>query len=170
MSPSSPRATAANEWRRLWSVGANGEALKKSTTKPNKTRTTKKKLRRKTPDNNNNTTTQTSYDILRHQQDIQGKNIDLEDVEEYGNKMQKKSDNILRIQLHNINRLPISGRTGKSRQLVNTIVHKQIDIALLTEIGLYWKKVPNNDQWHERVPKPSAPQEQFSVTILLSQK
>ena len=32
-----------------------------------------------------------------------------------------------------------------------TIAHKQIDIAFLTEIGLYWKKVQNNDQWHERV-------------------
>ena len=36
--------------------------------------------------------------------------------------------------------------------LVSTITHKHIDmIALLTEMGFYWKQIHNNDQWHNQV-------------------
>ena len=63
----------------------------------------------------------------------------------------RKPDSILRIMLHNINRLPINGKSDKSRKLVSMIAHKQIDIALLTEIGLGWKLLNNTDQWYERV-------------------
>jgi hypothetical protein len=70
--------------------------------------------------------------------------------EEYGNQLTRKPDRILRIWLQNINRLPAHQNTIKSKKLVSTIVHKQVDIALMTKIGLYWKMVKQSGQWYER--------------------
>ena len=89
--------------------------------------------------------------ITLSQRDLQGNNQELSDAEEYGDIMAAKRDNVLRIMLHNINRLPISAKSDKSRQLISTIANKQIDVALLTEIGLCWKLLDNKDQWFERV-------------------
>ena len=75
----------------------------------------------------------------------------LEDAEEYGDRLNRKPDNILRVMLHNVNRLPISGKSDKSKKLVSMIAHKQIDVALLTEIGLSWTHLDNTDRWYERV-------------------
>lgn len=85
------------------------------------------------------------------QQDLQGQPQELLDGEAFGDLLVKKTDNTLRIMLHNINRLPSQRQTVKSKQLVSMIANRQIDIALLTEIGLYWKLVKTEDQWHERV-------------------
>jgi hypothetical protein len=83
------------------------------------------------------------------QRDLHGNAQELNDVEAYGDTMRKKSNHTLRIMLHNINRLPIDGRSAKSRKLLSTIATKQIDIALLTEVGLYWKKINSRDRWYE---------------------
>ena len=83
------------------------------------------------------------------QKDLHGAHQELLDVEEYGDTMRRKNDSTLRIMLHNINRLPLSGNTSKSHKLISTIAYKQIDIALLTEIGLFWKAVDNKEQWYE---------------------
>jgi hypothetical protein len=70
--------------------------------------------------------------------------------EEFGDVISRKPDRILRIWLQNINRLPALRNSVKSKKLISTIAHKQIDIALMTEVGLCWKLVHNSDQWHER--------------------
>jgi hypothetical protein len=72
--------------------------------------------------------------------------------------MTRKSDHTLRIMLHNVNRLPISRSTDKSKKFISTIPNKQIDVALITEVGLYWKLLDGGDQWYERV------QESFQAT------
>jgi hypothetical protein len=64
--------------------------------------------------------------------------------------MQRKQNGILRVWMQNVNRLPSQNNTSKSKQLISTIAHKQVDIALITEVGLYWRLVHANDQWHER--------------------
>jgi hypothetical protein len=166
MSRASNRAHAAavDGWRRLWSVGANGENISTTTINTNtdthqfntssrrkvhppqvkqaehkKTRRTK---HHRDPQSNT---------LMASQRDLHGNNQGLLDAEEYGDKMSRKQDNTLRLMLHNINRLPIDSRSDKSRRLINTIVTKQIDISLLTEIGLCWRRIENKDQWFERV-------------------
>jgi hypothetical protein len=136
-------ATAAQEWQRLWSVVANGENI------PEHHKKTRKKVKHKTNDKNKNTHSTNNTSII--QQDLHGHPQELVDVEELGSQMTRKPDQTIRIMLHNINRLPIDSRSTKSKQLITYIANKQIDIALLTEIGLNWKKIHNNDKWFERV-------------------
>jgi hypothetical protein len=143
MSPQGALATAAQEWRRLWSVGANGENI------PEYRRKTRKKPRHKTNKNNKNTHSINNTPTI--QQDLHGHPQELADVEEFGSKMTRKPDQTIRIMLHNINRLPIDSRSTKSKQLITYVANKQIDIALLTGIGLNWKKIHNNYKWFERV-------------------
>ena len=97
------------------------------------------------------TTTMTlpTHDYI--QQDLHGSNQVLLDVKEYGDKMQQKKENTFRIMLHNINRLPINGDSTKSYKLISTIANKQIDVALMTEVGLFWKVINNKDRWYERI-------------------
>jgi hypothetical protein len=70
--------------------------------------------------------------------------------EEFGDILARKPDRILRIFLQNVNRSPAHRHAVKSKQVISTIVHKQIGIALLTEVGLYWKLIRPEDQWCER--------------------
>jgi hypothetical protein len=143
MSSQGALATAAQEWRRLWSVGANGKNT------PEHRKKTRKKGKHKTNDFNKNT--HSTNNISTIQQDLHGHPQELTDVEEFGSRMTRKPDQTIRIMLHNINRLPIDSRSTKSKQLITYVVNKQIDIALLTEIGLNWRKIHNNDKWFERV-------------------
>jgi hypothetical protein len=76
---------------------------------------------------------------------------DGEDGEAFGDKLTRKSDNILRLMLHNVNRLPLSRSADKSKKLISSISNKQLDLALITKVGLCWRLVKTNDQWHERM-------------------
>jgi hypothetical protein len=151
--------TTVDAWRRLWSVGANGENIRNKNNKRKKndkdktnynqlpkTRDTHQ-LKRKNPNN----TTRAYPPTTTNQINLYGKNIDLQDVEEYGDIMEKKPPNVLRLLFFNINRLPIKKNTTKSKKLISFIANKQIDIAMLAEIGLYWKNVHPHDKWFERV-------------------
>jgi hypothetical protein len=143
MSDKSNSHHAAEEWKRLWRVGANGENINSR-----KQKNKRKRDNEKNKSNTNNTRNQTTN---MNQLDLSGYNLDQNDVEEFGDKMAKKTEHTLRIMLQNINRLPTDHRATKSRKLLSTLVNKQIDIALLTEVGLYWNKIPNHDKWYERV-------------------
>jgi hypothetical protein len=72
-------------------------------------------------------------------------------VEEFGDPPQAKLDDILRIGLHNLSNLSQDGRTSKSRQLINFILHKSFDVFLMTEVGLCWRHVGNGNQWYKRI-------------------
>jgi hypothetical protein len=149
MSSSAPWSATVDAWRRLWATG--------STPTPNTTRTNNNEQQTPHPSNPTSTrcskrSTQAQNQEPTHTQtNLHGRHQELEDLEEYGHLMTKKYDNTLRIMLHNINRLPINSKTDKSKKLVSTIANKQIDIALLTEIGLNWKQINNQDKWYERV-------------------
>jgi hypothetical protein len=143
MSSQGDMPSAVDAWHRLWTVGANGETIGKLHGTRKKTK--KKNSRTLLPMATNHPTNQTV------QRDLHGNNMELDDNEEYGDILKRKADQVLRIMLHNINRLPISSRSSKSRQLVSYIAHTQVEFALLTEIGINWKKIHNNDMWFERV-------------------
>ena len=81
---------------------------------------------------------------------MHGNDIDTLDGEEYGDIMEPKKESTLRLMLHNVNCLSANSQDTKSRKLIQTIAHKQIDVAMLTEIGLYWPLVPTKDKWYER--------------------
>lgn len=153
---------SVNAWHKLWSVGANGETIKNNkdnqSKKRKKDRNNKDKLqnrpsgkegantsKRKRNPNNNEFQQTTTTQINLH-----SKNIDLQDVEEFGDTMRKKNEKTLRIMFHNINRLTIRKNSAKSKKLISTIANKQIDVALLAEIGLNWKKIQSHDKWYER--------------------
>ena len=85
------------------------------------------------------------------QRNLLGMNLDLQDVEEFGDPLQAKLEDVLRLGLHNLANLSQDKRTSKSRQLVDYIVQKSFDVFLMTEIGLCWRKVGIENQWYERI-------------------
>jgi hypothetical protein len=143
MSSQGSLATAAQEWQMLRFVGANGANIHEYHKK------TKKIGKQKT--NNNNMNTHSTNNISIIQQDLHGNPEELTNVEEFDSQMTRKPHQTMRIMLHNIDRLPIDSRLTKSKQIVTYVANKQIDAALLTQIGLNWKKIHNNDRWFERV-------------------
>jgi hypothetical protein len=151
--------TTVDAWRRLWSVGANGDNIK-SNNKNNK----RKRIKTITQETNQLPPSRLTNQNKRKHDDtklsrisslsqinLHGKNIDLQDVEEFGDIMAKKPCHVLRLMFFNINRLPIKKNSTKSKKLISFIANKQIDIAMLAEIGLHWKNVPSHDKWFERI-------------------
>jgi hypothetical protein len=124
----------------LWRTQkANAETIKNNTKHHKKKRISK--LRR------------TKKETLReyHQRTLSGKNQDLHDVEEFGDPLHAKQEHTLRIGLHNLFNLSQDKRTSKSRQLITYIIQKSFDVFLMTEDGLCWRKLDNENQWHERI-------------------
>ena len=149
MSTNSAWATAVNAWHRLWSVGANGENIRTNKkTQPKQKTKTRNQHRTLQAALHQNTTTK---ELTNHiQTDLHGNPQENDDGETYGDVMMAKSDGILRIMLHNVNCLPNESKHDKSKKLISTIAHKQIDVALLTEIGLCWSLVDATNKWYER--------------------
>ena len=93
-------ATAVDAWRRLWSVGANGENIKNKS----KTKNTKRKQPYTSNQRNQTTLTETSHaNVSRIQSDLHGNRQETDDAEDYGDTMKAKTDATLRIMFHNIN-------------------------------------------------------------------
>jgi hypothetical protein len=135
------RTAAAGAWQRLWTVGANGENINNRNTNdqkkrknnnndnmntdfPNPRRRQSQQTKRKATQNEDNTKTRT---VRTNQINLNGINIDLADVEEYGDIMERKPEKVLRVMFQNINRLPIKKNSIKSKKLVSFIANKQID-------------------------------------------
>jgi hypothetical protein len=104
MVSSSLVATVA-AWKQLWQKGAIREA---TNSKQNKT--TKKKTTTKTKQQRNKKEIMSAY----HQRTILGENLELRDVEESGDSLKAKLDDVLRIGLHNLANLSQEARTSKS--------------------------------------------------------
>jgi hypothetical protein len=146
---SSTLEVAVQAWQRLWRTGGNGDETKtknKTTHKNKNNKNTTNKTQKKIPRRNKRETLK-AY----QQRSISGENLDLCDVEEFGDPFHDKQDNTLRIGLHNLSNLTKDKRTSKSHQLVDYIVQKSFDIFLMTEVGLCWKKVDPANQWYERI-------------------
>jgi len=86
-----------------------------------------------------------------HQLSIKGTNITMTDAEVFGDSMKKKPPNTVCIGLHNIQLMPKNSRHYKSRQLINHISNAELDVLLMNEIRLNWKKVSADNQWVESV-------------------
>jgi hypothetical protein len=94
--------TTVDAWRRLWSVGANGENIKtnNNNNKRKRTNTTTQltfqlPLSRQTNQNkrkHHDTEVPPTNTKVLTQMNLYGKNIDLQDVEEFGDIMTKKPD------------------------------------------------------------------------------
>jgi hypothetical protein len=97
MSSQGALATAAQEWHRLWPVGANGKNI------PEHRKKKRKKDKHQTNDRNKSTHSINNSSIT--QRDIHGHPQELADVKEFGSQMNRKPDQTIRIMLHNINRL-----------------------------------------------------------------
>ena len=155
MNPKSALSAAVNAWHRLWSVGANGENINRQNSTQQQ-RTTPNY--RSSPNSNQDSfspprqTRESTNNRTKHynQQDLFGHNQEVQDAEPYGDIMERKPQSTLRIMLHNVNRLPLNAKHDKSKKLFSTIANKQIDIALITEVGINWKKANSNDRWYER--------------------
>jgi hypothetical protein len=168
MSLNSRYSAAISAWQRLWRTGVKGDNIgRTNTTESETTRThtnysnnrtqssgarrpTRRSKYHKDTSRNNLLPTMTTTTTTASQTTLSGDTQDLRDVEEFGHTMAKKPDKVLRLLFHNINRLPLNARHSKSRKLLSTLAHKQIDLAMLAEIGLYWKKIPQQDRWYER--------------------
>jgi hypothetical protein len=150
-------ASIVNAWHRLWTAGrttAIGSSDQTIRYKENNNRITNKE---KIGADNKNINTGAEPKKLRRNQHhrhpsptmTQDDQQNIHDGEAFGDKLTRKSENILRLMLHNVNRLPSSRLSDKSKKLISSIANKQFDLALITEVGLCWKLVKTNDQWHE---------------------
>jgi hypothetical protein len=81
---------------------------------------------------------------------MRGNTIEKHDLESFGDTMGKKGINTFRIMLQNVNNLPTSSRVNRSCQVIDCIANQELDVFLMTEIGLCWAKVSAYDQWNER--------------------
>ena len=82
---------------------------------------------------------------------LAGQILEDEDNKYYGDAIGIKKEGIVRIGYQNVNRIPVDGRSGKSRKVVDTIRTGDFDVFGMTEVGLKWSKVDHRDQWHHRV-------------------
>jgi hypothetical protein len=64
--------------------------------------------------------------------------------------MGKKAVNVFCIMFQNINNLPTSASFNKSQQVIDCIIKQELDVFLMTEIGLCWPKLSAYDQWNKR--------------------
>ena len=69
----------------------------------------------------------------------------------FGNDMEKKMQNELRIIYTNINGLPTHSSHPKNRMIFDVITNCEGDIMALTVINKYWPKVEEQDKWKERI-------------------
>jgi hypothetical protein len=98
----------------------------------------------------NTTTTPPTQIPLLYQTDIQGNAIEKHDLEAFGDLLGKKEANVFRIMLQNINNLPVSSHVYRSQQLVDCIATQELDVFLMTKVGLCWNKASAYDQWNQR--------------------
>ena len=73
------------------------------------------------------------------------------DLGAFGDKQAKWTEDIIRVESHNIYNLTELGSTTKSRQFFHHLRIPTTDVNLVQELGLYWPKVPDQDQWHDRL-------------------
>jgi hypothetical protein len=102
---------------------------------------------------NNSPPTSVNMPLL-YQTDICGSNIEKDDLESFGDTMGKKAANVFRIMLQNINNLPISALVNSSRQVIDCIANQELDVFLMTKIGLCWPKVSAYDQFKISTTSP----------------
>jgi hypothetical protein len=132
---------ARRAWEMLWDRG------KEKTKKTEQIKLSKKTIRRQKRDRQ-----PTHHNKPQYQQtQMNGANLDQNDVEFYGDEQHEKRPNTFRVGLHNIYNLSEDRRTSKSRQLIDYIVQKSYDCFLMAEIGLNWRKIGANDRWFERI-------------------
>jgi hypothetical protein len=74
--------------------------------------------------------------------------IDL-DLQHFGDKQKPKDPKHYRVEQHNINNLPENGNAFKSQTFVQRVAASDIDVTLIQEIGINWKKSKGRDKWHE---------------------
>ena len=155
---------AIQAWKRLWNHGRetneNHQENKTNNEKSNKNPKNNKKhpkprnnkkTRKNSIKNINHRRTQTNSPHLA-QYDLHQRNITTQDVEEFGDKMTlPKPDTTFRIVSQNLNNIPESAKTEKSRQIIDFIRKSEASIFAMQEIGLCHSKLPPENQWHERV-------------------
>jgi hypothetical protein len=87
-----------------------------------------------------------------HQYSLLHRIITKEDVEEFGNIMPfPRPESVLRIVQQNVANLPSNVKASKSRQFIDFIRRSQASVFTAQEIGLCLRKLPDEDQWCERV-------------------
>ena len=107
----------------------------------------RKRTKRKSKGKNRNT----RYKSTQQQTTLRGVNLDLLDNEHFGDILLPKLPGILRIFLLNLNCLPLRPTREQNRELSQFICNCDADILLFQELGLFWPKLPPEDQWSERL-------------------
>ena len=70
----------------------------------------------------------------------------------FGNKLEPKKKLLFRCATHNINNMPESSWTPKSKEIAAMATGRDgADIRMWQEIGLYWPKVNELDKWGKRI-------------------
>jgi endonuclease/exonuclease/phosphatase family metal-dependent hydrolase len=108
-----------------------------------------RKKRRKKRDKDWNYRTTTGRNL--QQTTLFGKNLEKADLEVFGDSLKAKESNNFRVISQNIQKLPESACTERSRRVTSTISSTEADVLLMNEVSLYWPKVGITDKWFERV-------------------
>ena len=86
-----------------------------------------------------------------NQRTIYGQNAEERDASKFGDDIKKARRKRLKIMLQNINGLGSEGKSEKSRRVADLHTKYEVDILLMTEVGLNWRKIEPTDFWNERV-------------------
>ena len=88
----------------------------------------------------------------KYQTDLHGNNLDIEDLESYGDELLKqKEKGIIRIGLQNANNLPEYKQHEKNKQFLKYIYEHDFDLWMLNKIGLNWKRIDSSNSFYERI-------------------
>jgi endonuclease/exonuclease/phosphatase family metal-dependent hydrolase len=96
------------------------------------------------------------------QTSLKGNVTDKSNVNPWGDKLSKKTGNILRIGCRNIHHLPQFSNHSKNQEIISDIKDAELDILGLSETNLDWRLLPTQDQPSNRW-KGSFRQQRISV-------
>ena len=87
---------------------------------------------------------------MLNQLDLHRQDQSSADVEEFGDSFSPPAPNTIRLCFQNLNNVPASRLTFKSRQVIDFFLQSSAGVFGFAETGLYWPKVPEDDSWYER--------------------
>ena len=144
---SSPLAAAVDSWNHLWARGNPPSGAGTTSGRPPDHR---KRKKHKKPPKYRRPKSSASLPRTLHQLDLSMQNQSTTDVEQFGDTFSAPLPHTTRLLFQNINNLPASRLTTKSRLTIDFMVRSAAGVFGFAETGLYWPQLPESDRWYER--------------------
>ena len=138
-----PIEASISQWRQFWLKTTQNHKTKQKNKKSKRNRN-KKQKRLKNQKNIRHTST---YQQLN----LHGENLSVKDDDRWGDNIETKHHEVLRIGAQNVHGLSQYESGFKNRQLSTTMDEFKLDVFLISELNLYWRNVGQFDSWAIRM-------------------